>query len=184
MSSVIWHTMMSLDGFIAGPNDAMQWAFDYGERSPLADETRDSIGAILAGRRWYDVASVRYDGVDGIYGGRWKGPVFVITHRIADVPDDPTVTFLGKRLPEAIEIAREAASGKAVGIFGASVARQCLEHGLIDEIVIHIGPVLLGSGVRLHGQPGATPIELERIDLGGTEGQQTDLRYRVVKREG
>jgi dihydrofolate reductase len=153
---------------------------------PLADETRDATGAILAGRRWYDVASKRYDGVDGIYGGRWQGPVFVLTHRIADVPDDPTVTFIGKRLPEALAIGRQAANGKAVGIFGASVARQCLEQGLLDEIVIHIGPVLLGSGVRLHGQPGAKPIELERIDVGGA-GQQTDLRYRVVtpgEREG
>lgn len=180
MSKVIWHAMMSVDGFIAGPNDEMQWAFDYGEASPLADETRDATGAILAGRRWYEVASAKYDGVDGIYGGRWNGPVFVLTHRIADIPDDPTVTFLAKRLPEALATARESADGKAVGIFGASVARQCLEQGLLDEIVIHIGPVLLGSGVRLHGQPGAKPIELERVALGGS-GQQTDLRYRVLK---
>ena len=63
MSTVIWHTMMSLDGFVAGPDDTMDWAFSHGGRSALADETRDSIGAILAGRRWYDVASAKYDGV-------------------------------------------------------------------------------------------------------------------------
>jgi dihydrofolate reductase len=178
MSSVIWHTMMSLDGFIAGPDDTMDWAFRHGGRSALADETRDSIGAILAGRRWYDVASARYDGVAGIYGGRWTGPVFVLTHRPDDVPDDPTVTFLSAGIQEAVSTARGAADGRAVNVFGANTAGQVVRAGLLDEIVVHIAPVLLGDGVRFYGAPGAAPVELERVKDGDSE-QVIDLRYRV-----
>lgn len=178
MSSVIWHTMMSLDGFIAGPDDTMDWAFRHGGRSALADETRDSIGAILAGRRWYDVASAKYDGVAGIYGGRWTGPVFVLTHRPDDVPDDPTVTFLSAGIQEAVSTARGAADGRAVNVFGANTAGQVVRAGLLDEIVVHIAPVLLGDGVRFYGASGAAPVELERVKDGGSE-QVIDLRYRV-----
>lgn len=178
MSSVIWHTMMSLDGFIAGPDDTMDWAFRHGGRSALADETRDSTGGILAGRRWYDVASARYDGVAGIYGGRWTGPVFVLTHRPDDVPDDPTVTFVSAGIEDAISVARGAADGRAVGVFGANTAGQVVRAGLLDEIVLHIAPVLLGDGVRLYGAPGAAPIELERVERGDSE-QVIDVRYRV-----
>jgi dihydrofolate reductase len=58
MGDVIWHVTMSLDGFITGPDDAMEWAFMYGA-SPMADEVMRATGAVLAGRRWYDVATKR-----------------------------------------------------------------------------------------------------------------------------
>ena len=81
MNKVLWHITMSLDGFIAGPDDTMDWAFDASSGgNELADEIRRGTGAILAGRRWYDVATAKYDGVAGIYGGAWSGPVFVLTH--------------------------------------------------------------------------------------------------------
>jgi dihydrofolate reductase len=168
MTKIMWHTMMSLDGFIAGPDDSMDWAFKNPGRSALADEVRDATGAILGGRRWYDVATAKYDGVAGIYGGRWTGPVFVLTHRPGD---DPTVTFLSDGLEKAVTRASEAARGKNVVIFGANTAQQCLEAGLLDEIVIHLAPVLLGEGVRLYG-PGPQ-VELE--------GPITDLRFPVPK---
>jgi hypothetical protein len=79
--SVICHHTMSVDGFIAGPDDSMEWVFSYGEATTLADGTMGRIGAILAGRRWYELALERWDGVDGIYGGAYEGPVFVLTHR-------------------------------------------------------------------------------------------------------
>src|SRR3712207_219860 len=93
MSTAVWHTTMSLDGFIAGPDDAMEWAFELGRSSALADEVMEGTGAILAGRRWYDVASARYDGRAGIYGGRWEEPVFVLTHNPPDAPEDPAIIF-------------------------------------------------------------------------------------------
>ena len=138
----------------------------------------EATGAILAGRRWYDVATSKYDGVRGIYGGAWTGPVFVITHRPSDAADDPTVTFLSDGVRSAVATAREAAEDKAVGIFGANTAQQCLRAGLLDEIVVHLAPVLLGDGVRLYGGPGMGPIELERTAVADS-GQVTDLRFRV-----
>jgi dihydrofolate reductase len=61
VSSVVWHVTMSLDGFIAGPDDSMEWAFGYSGPNRLADEVMETTGAILAGRRWYDVATAKYD---------------------------------------------------------------------------------------------------------------------------
>ena len=75
--------------------------------------------------------------------------------------------------------AEAAAAGRNVGIFGASLSRQCLRHGLLDEIVIHLAPVILGDGVRLFGGEREGRVELERISLGEAE-RLTDLRSRVV----
>ncbi len=177
--TIVWHTMMSLDGFITGPDDSMDWALDVEGPNPIADEVREATGAILAGRRWYDVASERYGGTGGIYGGAWSGPVFVLTNRIADAPDDPTVTFLSESLADAVATAREAAAGKSVVILGANVARQVVEAGLLDEIVVHVAPVLLGDGVRLYAGPGARRVKLERTAVAES-GLVVDLRFRVA----
>jgi dihydrofolate reductase len=179
MSEVIWHTMMSLDGFITGPDDSMDWAFEQPGRSALADETRERIGAIVAGRRWYDVATARYDGRQGIYGGRWDGRVVVLTHDPPSSSPDPGISF-ASTLDEALAAARKAAGDRAVGIFGAETARQCLEAGVIDEVIVHIAPVLLGDGVRFHDAPGTERIRLERI-AGDASGQVADLRFRVTR---
>src|SRR5439155_15724324 len=134
---------MSLDGFIAGPNDSMDWVVrewsDGGsntrdievERSAIADDVLRSAGAILGGRRWYDAAQRLYDGVNGIYGGQWRGPVFVLTHRPPDDAANESVTFLSSPLPDAVTTALEAASGRNVVIFGADLAGQCLQAGLL-----------------------------------------------------
>jgi dihydrofolate reductase len=86
MSDVIWHVTMSLDGFIAGPEDAMDWVVaqwsDNGggvqdirvKKSAVAEEVMQTAGAILAGRRWYDIATQRLGGVEGIYGGAGTDP--------------------------------------------------------------------------------------------------------------
>lgn len=63
---------------------------------------------------------------------------------------------------------------------GASIGRQCAENGLVDELLIHLVPVLLGDGLRLFESPGGEPVRLERVSLGAS-GQVTDLRFRVVK---
>jgi dihydrofolate reductase len=137
-------------------------------------------GAILAGRRGYD-SGVRLGRQSrGIYGGAWHGPVFVLTHTPPDTCADPGITFLSNGLEAAVATARAAAAPKSLGIFGASIARQCLEHGLLDEIVVHIAPVLLGDGVRLYDAPGTAPIRLQRIPTPDP-GQITDLHFRVLK---
>jgi dihydrofolate reductase len=178
--SVICHHTISLDGFIAGPDDSMDWAFDYGEATSLADETMERIGAILAGRRWYELALERWAGVDGIYGGDFRGQVFVLTHRPAAESADPRISFVSDGIRDAVDTAQASAGEKDVGVFGSDLNRQCLEAGLLDEIVLHVAPVLLGGGVRLFGDQGGTRVELERLSLAEA-ARLTDLRYRVVK---
>jgi dihydrofolate reductase len=180
MSKAIWHVMMSLDGYIAGPEHAMEWAFEPdGGTNSIADSVRAGSGAILAGRRWHDVAMERYDGVAGIYGGAWSGPVFVLTHNPGDQPGEG-VTFVSGTVEEAVAATKEAASGGDIVIFGAATAAQVLDAGLLDEIVVHVAPLLLGDGVRLYGAPGADSVPLERVELGAS-GQLTSMRFRVAR---
>jgi dihydrofolate reductase len=192
VSSVIWHVTMSLDGFIAGRDDSMDWVVaqwsDDGQntrdidvqRSAVADEVLQKAGAILGGRRWYDVAVRKSDGYEGIYAGQWSGPVFVLTHRPPGAGHHPAITFLSGNLSDAVATATNAAADKDVIVFGANLALQCLRAGLLDEIVIHLVPVLLGSGVRLIDTPDLSPVALERT-LVATSGQITDLRFAVQR---
>jgi dihydrofolate reductase len=192
VSSVIWHVTMSLDGFIAGRDDSMDWVVaqwsDGGKntrdidvrRSAVADEVLQSAGAILGGRRWYDVAVRKFGGYEGIYGGQWAGPVFVLTHRPPDADHHPAITFLSDDLSDAVSTTTGAAAGKDVIVFGANLAQQCLRAGLLDEIVIHLVPILLGDGVRFIDTPDLAPVILERT-LVATSGQVTDLRFSVQR---
>jgi dihydrofolate reductase len=194
VSSVIWHVTMSLDGFIAGPDDSMDWVVaqwsDGGEntrnidvqRSAVADEVLQRAGAILGGRRWYDVAVRKFDGYEGIYGGQWTGPVFVLTHRPPDADHHPAIRFLSEGLTVAVATATAAAAGKDVIVFGGNLAAQCLRASLLDEIVVHLVPVLLGDGVRLIDTADFGPVALERT-LVATSGQVTDLWF-AVRRSG
>jgi dihydrofolate reductase len=178
---VICHHTMSLDGYIAGPDDSIDWAFAFGEPTSLADETMNRIGAILAGRRWYDLAIERWDGVEGIYHGAYEGPVFVLTHRPPAESADPRIEFVTEGIERAVATAQAAAGDKDVGIFGPTLSRQCLQAGLLDELVIHLAPVLLGDGIRLYGGESDRQIDLQRVSLG--EGRQlTDLQFRVLSR--
>ncbi len=180
MGKVVWHTTKSLDGFIAGPDDSMDWVFelDWGTNR-LADEVMSSTGAVLAGRGWYEGAEGKYGGTEGIYGGRWTGPVLVVTHRFDDEPNHPRVRFVEGPIQNAVAAGREAAGEKNLEIFGASVARQCLEAGLIEEMVVHIAPVMLGAGTRFYGEPPSPKVNLEVIDRE-EHGDLTSLRFRVL----
>ncbi|HEY3086675.1 MAG TPA: dihydrofolate reductase family protein [Jatrophihabitantaceae bacterium] len=190
MTTVIWHVTMSLDGFIAGPDDSMDWVVaqwsDGGEntrdievqKSTVADDVLQNAGAILGGRRWYDVAVRKFDGYDGIYGGQWTGPVFVLSHQPPDADHHAAITFLSGDLVDAVATATNAAAGKDVVVFGANLAVQCLRAGLLDEIVIHLVPVLLGGGVRLIDTLDFGPVALERTVVASS-GQVTDLRFTV-----
>ena len=181
MGKVVWHVTMSLDGFIAGPDDTMDWIFEH-DAGPnaIAEEAVKTTGAVLAGRRWYDLAMSRLGGTKGIYGGAWTGPVFVITHRPPGTPNDQAITFLSDGINYAVATAIAAAKGKNVVLFGATVPRQCLAASLVDEILIHLVPILLGDGIRLYGGPSIGQIKLERPHVGQS-GQLTNLRFRVIK---
>ena len=92
-----------------------------------------------------------------------------------------TGRFLDVGIDEATGVAKEAAEGGDVVVLGANIARQCLEAGLLDEIIIHVAPVLLGDGVRLFDRSGSEPVRLEWIS-SVEEGETTVLRYSVGKR--
>jgi dihydrofolate reductase len=172
---------MSLDGFIAGPGHDMSWTggAEYDTSSELADDVARSTGVVLAGRGWYDVASRDEGGATaGIYGGAWTGPVLVLTHHPERLASDSTVEAVSD-LEAALARAEELADGRAVGIFGADVARQVLELGRLDEIIVQIVPLVLGDGVRLFGDPPTPRVRLE-LTYVGTSGPLTDIRFRVV----
>jgi dihydrofolate reductase len=175
MGKVLWHVTMSLDGFIAGPDDSMDWMSGYA--TTLADEVVRTTGAVLAGRRGYELGSER--GAKA-YGGAWTGPIFVLTHHPPATSPDPSITFLSDGIRAAVATGLAAAGGGNLVLFGASIARQGVEHGLVDEVLVHLVPVLLGDGLRLLELPGGRPVTLERVGLGQS-GQVTDLRFRVVK---
>jgi len=172
---------MSLDGFIAGPEHAMEWALGArgGAPNSIGESVRAGTGAILAGRGWHDVAMERYKGVAGIYGGAWRGPVFVLTHRPNEQPGEG-VTFLSGSVVDAVATTMEATGGRDIEVLGAATAAQVLDAGLLDEIVVHLAPLLLGDGVRLYGAPGMERVDLERIELGAS-GRLTSMRFRVVR---
>jgi dihydrofolate reductase len=181
MSDVLWHTQMSLDGFIAGPGDAMDWAFeDWSDSDETIDEVVRSTGALLVGRRTQDVEDREQP---GFYGGAYRGPFFTLRH---NPPAEPPVVkgvtgqFLDVEIEEAVKIAKQAANGANVVVLGANVAKRCLEADLLDEMLVHVTPVLLGDGVRLFSRPGGSPVRLERTSVQET-GQLTALRFTVRK---
>ena len=181
MGKVLWHTMMSLDGFIAGANDDMSWVFTVeGGSGETADEVVRSTGALLVGRRTQDVEDRLQP---GFYGGAFRGPFFVLRH---DPPAEPPVVkgvsgrFLDVGIDEAVRIAKQAAGEDDVVVLGANVAQQCLEAGLLDEIIVHVAPVLVGDGVRLFERVGGRPVRLEPLS-SVAEGEMTVLRYAVAQ---
>jgi dihydrofolate reductase len=174
MAKVIIHTTMTLDGFMARPNDEIDWAFKY-SADAMTQEIMAEIGAVVMGNSGY----ITEDSLP--YGGDVKVPQFVVTHK----PRDPltigglTFTFVDS-LEHAVALARAAAGEKSVTLLGASIDQQCLNAGLVDEIMIHLAPVLIGAGKRLFDHLRAGDIELERIELVASGGI-TSLRFRVIK---
>ncbi|MGX6604275.1 dihydrofolate reductase family protein [Micromonosporaceae bacterium Da 78-11] len=180
MSKVLWHVTMSLDGFISGPDDDMSWLSDDVGPNPTVDEVVPQIRAVLMGRRTFGPTTGDPD--DGqVYGERWKGSQFVLTHRRPE-PPIPGYTFVTD-LHSGVTAAKAAAGDGYVAVLGAQTARQCLEAGLLDEILVHLTPVLLGDGVRLFSRQGAERVRLERIDVTHAD-QVTNLWFRVKAQPG
>ncbi|MBK8207101.1 MAG: dihydrofolate reductase [Planctomycetes bacterium] len=146
---------MSLDGFIAGPNDEIDWL-------NVADGSEDTftpffkqIGALLMGRRSYDVAS----GFDGPwpYGDT---PVLVATHRDLK-PKAPSVSACAGTIAELVTKAKATSAPKDVYIDGGQIVRQALDAGLVDEITVTLIPTVLGKGIALfHGVERQHGLEL------------------------
>jgi dihydrofolate reductase len=175
MGKMLWHVTMSLDGFIAGPSDEMAWISDYIGPNATVDDVLGQIGAVLIGGRTYHEAKTEEGKV---YGGAWSGPQFVLTHAAAGTAA-PGFTFLSGEINAVVRTVQEAATDKYVAILGANTAKQVLEAGLLDEILVHIAPVLLGDGVRLFDRPGGATVGLERMRLSESPAV-TDLWFRVA----
>jgi dihydrofolate reductase len=189
---------MSVDGFIAGPNDDVMRLFTWmfqgdtdikvtigeeeldlklsAESAERYEDTGAGIGAVVSGRRMFDVANA--------WGGKhpMNVPVVVVTHNVPQewVKEGSPFTFVTDGIESAIAKAKAIAGNKSVGVGGADVARQCLKLGLLDEIGIDLVPVLLGQGVRFFEYLGIEPIELESTGVHQAPGV-THLMFRVVK---
>ena len=174
---VVVNRSMSLDGFIAGPGHAMDWVFDFMAPDEFS-EIAAATGAMLIGRRTYDVGNRMAADKPGSTDYPFSGPSFVLTHKPPD-PPDPEVTFLTGDIGEAVATARSAAGGKNLEILGADVAGQCFRRALVDEILVYVLPVLLGDGVRF-SSPGLGRIDLDPISTTRS-GSVTMLRFRVRK---
>lgn len=172
---VVVNRSMSLDGFIAGPGDAMDWVFDSGAQAVSA-RYAPATGAMLVGRRTWDVGARMAAEDPGQVDYPFSGPVFLLTHRPLD-PPAPGVTVLSGDIGDAVATALSAADGKDLEILGADVAGQCLRQRLVDEIRVYVLPVLLGDGVRFSA-PGLPRIDLEPLDRTSV-GAVSVLRFRV-----
>ena len=201
MTKVFADISMSLDGFIAGPNDGPgnglgdggeelhEWVFglkSWRERHGLegGDENRDAevldeafgnLGAVVLGKRMYDNAEGWGD--EPPFGV----PVFVLTHeeREDEAKGNTTFIFVTGGVESALEQARTAAGDKDISVGGgASTIQQFMAAGLLDEIQVHVVPVLLGGGVRLFEELGGVQLEGARVIESPTVAH---LKYRMVK---
>jgi dihydrofolate reductase len=201
MSRVAASISVSLDGFVAGPDDGPEvpmgvggerlheWVFglaNWRERHGLEggennvdaevlEEGLRNLGAVVVGRRMFDNA--------GGWGDEppFRVPVFVLTHEARNelVKGETTFTFVNEGIESAVGRARAAAGQKDVSIGGgASTIRQSIAAGLLDELQLHLVPILLGGGVRLFDDALTTGLERTRvIDSPAV----THLRFRVAR---
>lgn len=191
MTRVVSDMSMSLDGFVTGPDDSRENPFGTGaeglhdwifgrrtdEDAAILDEAISCCGAVVMGRRSFE--KNEGDGGWGDGGPLGDTPVFVVTHHAPTRRYPPVYTFVTDGVASAIEQAKVAAGGKDVGLHGATTAQQALELGLLDEIQVHVMPVLLGAGTRLFDDVSG-PFTLERIRVVATPAT-THLRFRVVR---
>ena len=203
MGKVVFNMTVSLDGFVAGPNDSSEkglgdggdalfkWYFSGDTEVPISDgnmvlkvssqsarllkDAMKNYGAGVWGRKTFDIAHA------------WEGhppgsPAFIVTHTIPQewVYDGSPFTFVTDGVESAIRQAKQAAGDKDVVVCTASILQQCLNLGLMDEIHVDVAPLLLGKGVRLFDHLNIEPIELESLRVVGAPGV-THLGFRVLK---
>jgi dihydrofolate reductase len=198
MGKVFASFSISLDGFIAGPDDGPDYPLGRGgdrlfswmnagpesnrvneffappdASKPVIEAWQTECGAIVSGRRTFDIA------------GGWKDghpidvPIFVVTHNPpAQGEWSPRVSFVPEGLERAVDLAKEAADELAVSVCAANPVQQLLRAGRLDEIELSVVPYLLGGGVRLFDRLGDDPVELQQTSVIESTGV-THLRYRV-----
>jgi len=191
MARVICDMSISLDGYVTGPNDSRENPFGDGAGmlhdwifSAATDEDRallqdllDSAGAVVMGRTSFD--KNEGDGGWGDGGPVGDTPCFVVTHHEPATAHPPIYTFVTDGVASAIERARQVAGDKIVHLHGASVMQQALPLGLVDEIRVHVVPVLLGAGTPLFATLDSA-IRLERTQALATPAA-THLAFRVLQ---
>jgi dihydrofolate reductase len=196
MSATVLYMSMSLDGFIAGPNESLdnglgdgghrlhEWAMTGGDvdleaarrqggvNGKIIDESM-ATGAVVAGRGTFEPA------------GGWGGdhhdgvPIFILTrHDPGELRQWPLVTYVDD-VTTAMTRAKEAAGDRNVLVHGAGIARLALTAGVLDELELHVVPVLFGQGRRLFEGLAAEQIELERTRILEGDGGVTHMHYRV-----
>ena len=191
MARVVCDMSMSLDGYVTGPNDSRENPFGDGagslhdwlwkdptdEEKAYLQEAVDNCGAVVMGRTSFD--KNEGDGGWGDGGPVGDTPVFVVTHHAPTREYPPVYRFVTDGVRSAIEQAKEVAGDKNVGLHGATVMQQGLPLGLVDEIAVHVVPLLIGGGTPLFASlPSA--IQLKQVSAF-TSPAATHLRFRVVR---
>lgn len=190
MGKVIYDVSMSLDGFIAASGMTADEGLGSGgevlhDWYMAEEKIRDrpiaeyyDFGAFIAGRRTYD-NSIKWWGA----AGHSAGPTIIVSHGMpAHVPGQDTYIFVDS-LAAALDTARNAAGDKDIRVMGGDIAGQFLREGLVDEIAIHLSPVLFGAGLPLFGEGPLQlggHVRLEQIEATSTKAA-THLFYRVTK---
>jgi dihydrofolate reductase len=192
MGKTVFDISMSLDGFVTGANQTLEepmgdegqrlvaWAFGTDESNRrYLDQTVGGLGAVICGRQTYD-HSLPWWGADGP-SGLVRRPVFVVTHEVpATNPPGTVYEFVTDGIKSALGRAWAAAGDNDVCVMGgADLGRQFIAAGLVDEISIHLVPVLLGAGTRLFDGERTGHVGLEVVDMLSTPSA-THLRYRIV----
>jgi dihydrofolate reductase len=196
MGNVYSDISMSLDGLVTGPNVRVgngmgddgdrlhDWRFDPKLTTDadiaIWNEKTDATGSVVIGKRMFDVGYEPW-GDPPPFGM----PVFIVTHEVREplpMKGGTTYTFVTDGIDAALDLARAAAGDKNVGIWGgANIIRQFLKAGLLDELHIHLVPILLGDGVRLFEDLDPDGIELRKSSSVETPGA-SHLRFEVVNR--
>jgi dihydrofolate reductase len=184
MAKVILDMSMSLDGFISAPNDEdgglHNWYFSPSSVSAaVIAELIDSTGAIMMGRRAYNLG----DQFDGYVDNPYKVPHIVLTHHPPEkiAKGETAFVFVTDGVQSAVEQAKRAAGEKNVVIGGgANTARQCLNAGVVDEIQIHLIPVLFNRGLRLFDDINSQAIGLEKVRVIEVPNV-THLHFKVIQ---
>ncbi|RBP62773.1 dihydrofolate reductase [Brevibacterium sanguinis] len=183
MGKVAWGFTCSIDGFITGPGHDMSW---LSAAEPMAEGTTEDLASevavIISGRAGYDAAKaqaeIRDDLTSEAYGGAWSGTEFVLTHRPEELADDPTVVALNCSVVEAIDRAQEIAGDRDIQIISADIARQALDHDLIDELQVFVAPVFLGDGTRIFDVPGGRRVDWELKEIDEANRRSFARTYR------
>ncbi|TDO56803.1 dihydrofolate reductase [Kribbella sp. VKM Ac-2571] len=170
--TVIWHMTMSLDGFIGDRDDSVDWmsAADGGP-SGLGDEVIATCGAFLCGGKRVEAV-----GENRPYGGVWQGPILIYTHKDPATNPIPEFTYVSGDIRDVVAQGLEAAAGKNLVVTGGTVPRLAVEAGLVDELVLHIIPILLGEGVRFYDSPGVHPTKLKLLSA-----ENLNYRFEVLR---